>query len=103
MLTNHTNYNCIVETDQGETFNVYANFLHNKNMDHWHDWLCDAGHTRIFIDQNQNVFSGQCLNQNLGNLNTVWSLNENASKCNRERCTGCTDDLITAKRKPHDD
>lgn len=102
MLTNHTNYNCVVETDQGEAYKIYANFLHNEGLDCWKDWYCEAGHERIFIDSEQTVYSGQCLNQNLGNLKTSWNLNEIAVQCTRDRCTGCTDDLIITKRNYND-
>ncbi len=99
MLTDHNNYNCVVKTATGETYKIYANYLHNEGIDNWRGWQCEAGYVRIYINDVQDVYSGQCLNQNLGNLNTTWNLNTQATPCNRDTCTGCTDDLITAKRK----
>ena len=95
---NHKNYNCQITLDTGEQFKVYANWLHNQNLDHWQGWQCDAGVTRLHIDKSGNVYDGECQNQQIGNLNSGWSL-KSESICNRKRCTGCTDDLIIKKQK----
>lgn len=96
---NHLNYNCQVTLDDGDKFMLYSNWLHNENYDHWQGWHCDAGRTRIIIDDKLNVYSGECKNDYLGNIKTGWELLNNGTTCKRERCTGCTDDLIVRKFK----
>lgn len=96
---NHTNYNCRITTDTGEEYLVYANWMHNKNLDAWQGWQCDAGNTRFYIDKNFDVWSGECRNNLLGNALTEWNIKTDTI-CDRPTCTGCTDDLIT--RKYHD-
>jgi hypothetical protein len=93
---NHVNYNCEIATDTGETYRVYANWLHNQQLDRWQGWQCDAGKTRFYIDKNFDVWSGECQNDYLGNVLTEWEPLQ-GTKCRRKTCTGCTDDLMTEK------
>jgi hypothetical protein len=93
---NHVNYNCKIITDSGEEFLVYANWLHNEKLDSWQGWACDAGNTRFYIDKNFDIWSGECKNDYLGNVLDQWAINAH-TRCRRETCTGCTDDLITKK------
>ena len=92
-------YNCSIELSNGETFDVNANWIHNQQLDFWNGWECDAGYNRLHIDSDFTVLSGECLNDNLGNLITGWKLLDNPSICKRERCTGCTDDLLIFKKE----
>ena len=95
---NHHNNNCTILLDNGDQYQIYANWLHNHNLDNFKGWQCDAGITRISIDPAGQVFSGECENSNLGNLNTGWHLlEESVAVCDRDRCTGCTDDLLAKK------
>jgi len=98
-LENHENYNCKVTTESGEEYLVYANWLHNNNLDNWKGWSCEAGATRISIDQKLNVYSGECKNDYLGSAIGEFTLLEHTI-CKQERCTGCTDDLMVAKNLP---
>ena len=93
---NHPNYNCRITTDSGEEFLVYANWLHNQQLDSWQEWACDAGNTRIYIDKNFDIWSGECKNDHLGNVLTEWDIKPN-NRCRQTTCTGCTDDLIVKK------
>lgn len=93
---NHKNYNCKVTTESGEEYRVYANWLHNEKLDQWQGWQCNAGHTRLYIDKNFDVWSGECKNNYLGNAIDNWELKFNTT-CNQPTCTGCTDDLMTTK------
>lgn len=95
---NHQYYNCEIELDTGDKFNVSADWIHNSNLDNWQHWSCDAGFKRLSIDQDFNVYSAVCNNQFLGNLFGNWQPNLAPSPCLRTRCTGCTDDLLIAKR-----
>lgn len=79
-----------------------ANTLHNNQIDCWQDWQCNAGHTRIYIKSNLDVYGGECLNDYLGRLDQDWQLLPESTVCKRTRCTGCTDDLLTPKRKNND-
>lgn len=96
---NHEHYNCEIELDTGEKYRVAANWIHNSDLDHWQGWSCDAGYKRLSIDSDFNVHSAECHNQNLGNLFAGWSLNPTSQICQRNRCTGCTDDLLLAKHR----
>lgn len=98
-IENHVNYNCEVTLTTGETYKIYANWMHNNAYDTWRGWHCAAGQDRIFINSNLDVFSGECRNEKLGNIKTGWKLNNDKSICVRDRCTGCTDDLISEKEK----
>ena len=95
---NHSNYNCKITLDSGEQFRVYANWIHNEQLDQFQGWSCDAGHTRFYIDKNFDIWDGECQNTHLGNVLTEWNINTDTI-CKRSTCTGCTDDLIVAKHK----
>ena len=96
---NHENYNCEIQTNLGHTYQVYANWMHNENLDLWKDWQCGTGSTRIYIDKNLNVFNGECSVQMLGHALHGFELVEHTT-CTKDRCTGCTDDLVTQKHEP---
>ena len=95
---NHSNYNCSIALDNGDEYRVFANWIHNEKLDNWQGWHCSAGHTRFYIDKNFDIYSGECQNDQLGNVLESWTTT-NGTICRRETCTGCTDDLITAKSK----
>jgi hypothetical protein len=95
---NQPNYNCTIITDTGEEYQVYANWIHNNNLDSWQGWSCDAGKTRFYIDKNFDVWSGECQNDYLGNAANEWSPKVD-SICKRKTCFGCTDDLIVKKQR----
>jgi hypothetical protein len=99
LIENQENYNCRVVTTSGDEYLVYANWLHNEKLDNWKGWVCDAGATRISIDQNFNIYSGECRNDSLGNALGEFTILEN-TVCKKDRCTGCTDDLVISKHKP---
>ena len=94
----HHNHNCTIVFDDGSSTKVFAEWLHNNNLDHWKGWECEAGVTRISITENFDVYSGRCKNDYLGNLYKDWSLLPNAT-CKKQQCTGCTDDLLVSKSK----
>lgn len=96
---NHTNHNCQITLNDGDQYLIYANWMHNNDQDHWQGWDCQAGAVRLHIDKNLEVWSGECKNDHLGS-----ALDENfaildGTVCRRDRCTGCTDDLIVAKKE----
>ena len=93
---NHPNYNCKITTDNGQEYLVYANWIHNEQLDNWQGWHCDAGHTRFYIDKNFDIWDGECQNKQLGNVLGAWTICTD-NICNRQTCTGCTDDLIVKK------
>jgi len=100
-LKKDINHNTTVYFEDGDCLEVYANQLHNKNLDYWEGWQCSAGMNRIMIDDKNNVWSGECENDFLGNLDDKsFVLFKEFTTCKRERCTGCTDDLIIEKFKP---
>jgi len=97
-LTNHNNYNCEVTTETGEKFKIFADWLHNTDNDHWKGWSCQAGANRIYIDKNLDIWGGMCKNDYLG---TGLDFNLlDSTTCNRDTCTGCTDDLTVTKHAP---
>jgi hypothetical protein len=95
----HHNYNCEILTDDGQKHLIYANWLRNQDLHHWQGWICHAGNTRLYIDKNFEVWGGECKNNHLGSALSEFNLIPHAI-CHREKCTGCTDDLIVAKRAP---
>jgi hypothetical protein len=99
MFEEHKFYNCVVTMDDGTQLKIDANSLHNHSLDLFEDWKCWVGVNRIYIDSNKNVYSGQCLNDYLGNLMTNWDIMDNYSVCKQKQCSGCTDDLIVKKQK----
>lgn len=101
LISDHWDHNCEITLDDGTSKKVFADWLHNNNLDYWKGWNCDAGVTRISITENLDVFSARCNNDYLGNLNTEWNLLEN-SICKQDRCTLCTDDLMLKKYKNND-
>jgi len=97
-LSNHDNYNCTVTTDTGQEYQVFADWLHNENLDYWKDWHCEVGITRVYLHSTGEVFDGQCKNMLLGHIDGEWSLKQDdQAVCNKVRCVGCTDDLLTTK------
>ena len=97
-LDNQENYNCRVTTETGDEYLIYANWLHNEQLDRWKGWICEAGVTRLVIDKNLNIFSGECYHDNLGHALDGFQLKE-YTICRLDRCTGGTDDLMIAKHK----
>ena len=97
-FSNQENYNCTVTTDQGNSYKVYANWIHNNQLDHWQGWECHAGATRLYMDKTFNVWSGECKNDHLGNALTDFDLLDH-TVCKQPTCTGCTDDLVVTKKK----
>ena len=94
----HLNYNCVATDVDGTEHKLYANWLHNENLDHWLGWHCDAGVTRLYLDVNGNVYDGECKNTKLGHIEGDWQLKKSENSiCQLDRCTGCTDDLLTKK------
>jgi len=96
---NQQYYNCEIELDTGEKYKVHANWLHNNNLDHWQGWECDAGYNMLSINKDLDVYSAFCKNEKLGNLLNGWKIFNKPSTCLRARCTGCTEDLLIAKRE----
>lgn len=92
-------YNCTIRLDNTQEFNINANWLHNESLDNWENWKCDAGHTRMYIDSNLDVYSGECCNDYLGNLQRTWEIMTIPSICKQTRCSSCTDDLLVKKEK----
>jgi hypothetical protein len=99
-LPNHSNYNCEITASNGQKSKVYANWLHNQDQDHWQGWHCQTGTLRLNIDKNFNVFNGECKTNFLGSALTDFEPLVNGTICSRVQCTGCTDDLMTAKQQP---
>lgn len=96
---NQQYYNCKILLDSKDSFLVGANWLHNNQLDQWQDWSCAAGSLRLNIDEKFDVYSGECKNDYLGNLLTGWAPLTTLTVCKRNRCTGCTDDLLIEKHK----
>lgn len=95
---NHPNYNCEITLDTGETYRVFADWIHNEDLDHWQNWHCEAGNTRFYIDKNFDVWSGMCKNDYLGNALDTWDPKSDVL-CKRSRCSSCTDDLMVGKHE----
>jgi len=95
----HQYYNCEITTTSGNKYRVNANWIHNESLDNWQGWQCAAGQHRLFMDESFNMYSGECLNDALGNAITGWTLFDKPTVCKQNRCTGCTDDIIQHKKE----
>jgi hypothetical protein len=95
---NHKNYNCCATTDSGKEYLIYAGWLYNNNQANFRGWHCDAGTTRLYIDSDLELYSGECKNNHLGSVVGDFKLLDN-NICIRDTCTSCTDDLVVAKEK----
>ena len=91
------NFNCRAEYQDGSTVAVYANQLHNKQLDQWQGWHCQAGVTRIYVDHKGDVWSCEGRNIRLGNVYSDWQHLAAPGQCSKPRCGPCTDDLVTEK------
>jgi hypothetical protein len=94
---NHKFYNCEIELSDGNRYRVSAVWLHNSQLDFWKGWECSAGFKRLDVDMDFNVFSARCKNESLGNLFGGWKIHDKPSICRKDRCSGCTDDLLVEK------
>lgn len=98
MKLNETKYpNCIVEFSDGTSQLVDARELLINGLAKWEGWHCKAGSSRIMIEADLSVYSGECLNDKLGNLKTGWELLPAHTICKRAQCTGDVSDLIIDK------
>jgi len=91
------NYNVRAWDDQGDCYLLFANRLHNEKLVNWKGWHCHAGVDMIVIDFNLNVYSGECKNDLLGNLDSDFRLIENYTICRMPTCNNCTSDLKVEK------
>jgi hypothetical protein len=91
------NYNTVITTEDGQEFLVFADRLHNENLDHWEGWKCAAGYTYLAIDPDFNVHGSMCKNNYLGNLNTDFKILDSYTVCQQPTCIGCTADLSVSK------
>lgn len=95
-MINDDNYNIKVTYDDSTSGLMYANRLHNENLDYWKGWQCSAGSTGIYIYESD-VYGGECLNDYLGKLGEEWDIIDGYTTCRLDRCTGCTTDLSREK------
>ena len=105
-LTEDIHCSAIVELKDGSEVNISANQLYDKDLHHWKGWLCNAGVTSIYIDNDFSVYAGTCKNDNLGNLfDENFKFLTEYTICRKESCTACASDLYTEKldkRKQND-
>ena len=97
-----SNYNCIVTLDNGQEELLFADRLHNENLDYWKGWQCASGYSHVSIKPNFDVFGSLCENDYLGNLEKDFRLLDQYTICNRNRCIACTSDLMLDKFLPKD-
>ena len=96
---NHKNYNCEITLDDGRKYLVNAKWIQKSNLNFWESWKCEVGVTRIMIDSDLTVYSGECLNDKLGDLLNGWELLTESATCKRIKCAGSAIDLMVSKRK----
>lgn len=99
-LTQSTNYNCIVYFNDNTFIKLYSNELRNKNLDHFNNWACAAGHLQINIDYDDNVYTCNNKNQFLGKLSEFkLCSSDHPNICRQQTCSGTTDNLLMYKHK----
>lgn len=96
---NHTNHNCKITLDTGETYQVYSQWLSNEKLYNWKGWQCNAGVTRLYITANEEVYSAVCEHDYLGNMQSGWEMPDTHTVCKRDTCFPNTDDLLTFKQQ----
>lgn len=93
------NYNVKAYDAQDNEFLVFANRFKNEDSCNWKGWSCAAGSEHILVEFDLSVYSGECKNDYLGNLDNDFSLLTDYTTCVKEQCTGCTSDLTVTKFK----
>ena len=94
------NYNCRVYYKDGDVVNIFADKLPNTNTHQFKDWACDAGYSGIYVHSNGDVWSGECENDFLGNLNdNSFELLDSPGRCKRKFCTTNIGELSITKSK----
>lgn len=96
-ITEDINYNVKITNSDGYDAFVFAQRLHNENLDHWQGWQCKAGVHSIYIYESE-IYGGECRNDQLGHFGD-WQMIKDWTVCQRERCGGCTTDLMQEKRE----
>jgi hypothetical protein len=96
---NHTNHNCKITLDTGESYNVYSQWLSNEKLFNWKGWECNAGVTRLYITASEEVYSAVCQHDRLGDMSTGWEFPATSTICRRDTCFPNTDDLLTFKQQ----
>lgn len=93
--------NIIVHYEDGTNIRTYATRLKFLGLDKFHNWNCNAGIARISINPNGDVYSAECNNDFIGNLdNNTFELYTQARPCKFATCTNNPDNLMVDKRSP---
>lgn len=95
-----SNYNVVAVTTDNKEHLLFADRLHNENLDNWQGWHCAAGSKYLVIDPNFDVYGSMCQNDYLGNLETDFKLLNEYTICKKVRCVHCTNDLMVHKYDP---
>jgi hypothetical protein len=90
--------NATVTLKDNSTVDVAVSQLCEKDLNNFKGWYCAAGMDQIYINESLTVYSGQCYNDNMGNLmDENFKLFDNPTICKQESCGSCTSDLYTRK------
>jgi hypothetical protein len=94
------NYNLTAYFENGDIAKVYGSKLFYLGLTNFKGWKCDAGFTRIVILPGGNVYSSECYNDLLGNLEDgTFKLLDSPTTCNQVHCTNNPDDVMSKKNK----
>lgn len=94
------NYNSSVYYSDGEVVKIYASKLKNTMLHAFKGWTCEAGYSTLYVHANGDVWSGECENEFLGNLNNeTFKLLEKPGTCNKNFCSGNGAEISTKKFK----
>lgn len=91
------NYNTKITLENQEEYYIFADRLHNENLDFWQGWKCSSGSTTIIIDPNLDVYGSMCRNDYLGNLKNNFKILNDYTICKLPECVNCTTDLMITK------
>ena len=93
--------NIIVHYADGTSIKTYATRLKFLGLDKFYNWPCDAGIARMSIHPNGDVYSAECDNDYMGNLdNDTFELFTEPKPCKFATCTNNPDNLMVDKRSP---
>ena len=91
----------VVQKEDG-TARRYSNcrqiFLENINK--WKGWYCWGGIDAFFIDQDENIYVGQCRRGFIGKLKDEYDLPDKPIVCPKDLCN-CSQDIIDCNKEKY--
>jgi len=90
----------ILQKEDGELVRFRnARQLYLDDLNRWEGWKCWGGIESLFVDEAGEIFSGQCREGRIGNINEAgYVLPDEPIICGKDSCN-CTQDILEAKKE----